>query len=109
MKANELRIDNWIESPVIGWAQINTKGIQAIAEGKHKYKPIPLTEEWVLKLGFKRMKRSNVFFCKRVLIYFHLVDNFAYGKSHSRTKLKHVHQLQNLFYCLSGGEELTIK
>jgi len=90
-------------------------------------KPIPLTEEWLINFGFeaysthvnyielqiKSNKPSN-----HVVIRYGLQRDYFNIFNHSEcdftemqylTEVKFVHQLQNLFYCLSGGEELTIK
>ncbi len=65
--------------------------------------PIPLTEEWLVKFGFEgwdkgdyTMNLSNANFYK-LPIWQPLAKN-----------IKHVHQLQNLYFALTG-EELTIK
>ena len=132
MKSTELRIGNWIESPVVGWAQINVKGIQAVANGKHKYKPIPLTEEWLVKFGLynnlkvnynKRQgveyrfskKKLGTYIIKRYCNCSLYSMQFVYDDKHNNipneqiwVNIKHVHQLQNLYFALTG-EELTIK
>lgn len=80
-----------------------------------QYEPIPLTEEWLIKLGFEKLTDSNDGFKNTTytytkgisfIVYFdgiRLSTNFWMGNE------KHyVHQLQNLFYVLSG-EELKLK
>jgi hypothetical protein len=71
-----------------------------------KYKPIPLTEDWLLKLGFEEMnlhlnwkKRNHQMILNDGV--FRIWLN-GYNK-----EIKYVHQLQNLYYALTG-EELTI-
>jgi hypothetical protein len=80
----------------------------------NKIEPILLTEEWLIKFGFKRIKKGIGW------------DEFSYGKltlvevptnkgkliafnygSDRYNYLKYVHQLQQLYWCLTG-EELTI-
>lgn len=80
-----------------------------------QFYPIPLTEEWLLKFGFeitKQTKEDNNIWtfkgseCKfelEQIIKFHLYDNMHFG-----TEIKHVHQLQNLYFALTG-EELKFK
>ena len=76
-----------------------------------QYEPIPLTEEWLIKLGFEKLTDSNDGFKNTTytytkgisfIVYFdgvRLSTNFWMGNE------KHyVHQLQNLFYVLSGEE-----
>jgi hypothetical protein len=75
-------------------------------------KPIVLTEEWLLKMGFGK---DEFFFAYNsgtttsfVIIKGDTYFQFPHWEGRDRVIIKHVHQLQNLFYCLSG-EELTIK
>lgn len=76
-------------------------------------KPIPLTEEWLLKFGFKNhldtiwihwSKESGLFQISTRL------PQGSYGLWINGTMgcFEYVHQLQNLFFALTG-EELTIK
>jgi len=74
-----------------------------------KIEPIPLTEEWLVKLGFE--KNETGFYYKGRFTYHNeygwkileqWVKNWV-GVS----ELKYVHQLQNLYFSLTG-EELTI-
>lgn len=86
------------------------------------YEPIPLTEEWLKRLGFyKRFNnddcnlhdlkdyseltksaknRGQGFICLADFIEKH----GFYLDLQSRTTLKYVHELQNLFWCLAGEE-----
>ena len=78
--------------------------------------PIPLTEEWLLKFGFNRHHddySNDVIFIKNV----HNNTEFEWGvypnelgsgiQIQNRKLLKYVHQLQNLYFALTG-EELTL-
>jgi hypothetical protein len=75
------------------------------------YKPIPITEKWLLKLGAKKL--SDNFFDIGYLkfkIHSHQygIDfHFGNGGKHY-IKPHYVHSLQNLYFALTG-EELTIK
>lgn len=128
IKSNELRIGNYGLS---GGQElmITAKGILYLQDGEMEFEPIPLTEQWLLKFGFKKvvynsdeegygtdyhLKCSNgVFMC--------YADDFSLGLYTSEYDMinglavipnwemtKHVHQLQNLYFALTG-EELTIK
>jgi hypothetical protein len=75
------------------------------------FKPIPLTEEWLLKLEF--IKKNGYGFIKKDLAgnLFYSVEtkeHFMFQYHNLRIKIKHVHQLQNLYFALTG-EELTLK
>jgi hypothetical protein len=71
-----------------------------------KYRPIPLTEEWLRKFGFEsyykngsEYQNKNMYLVKNGDIW----QNLKIG-----VNLKYVHQLQNLYFALTG-EELEIK
>jgi hypothetical protein len=109
MKASELRIGNFYNQfgneTKISW--VNLKELESAPEGQIWCKPIDLTEEWLLRFGFEdagclRFKKGiwDVAFMSDSTIYFRFdKQNIA--------ELKHVHQLQNLYFALTG-KELTI-
>lgn len=66
-------------------------------------KPIPLNEEWLLKLGFKPFSKD---WSKSVIIIHTRKRGYVLRKS--VPTIKYVHQLQNLFFALTG-EELELK
>lgn len=61
-------------------------------------KPIPITEEWLLKFGFTKPKDSEGYLLNGLVFY----DGFL--SSNQKEKLKYVHQLQNLYHALTGSE-----
>jgi len=66
--------------------------------------PIPLTEEWLLKFGFDDLGtygygRGNFHICLHE-------NEFYFSINNRKVFIKHVHQLQNLYFALTG-EELT--
>lgn len=89
----------------------------------YDWKPIPLTEEWLVKFGLnkKNYKYWTGYFFKHLNTTNNLSVDVAikskrfslckyYEKKHSDIillDLLYVHQLQNLYFCLTG-EELTI-
>jgi hypothetical protein len=114
MKANELRIGNLVienEFPNI-YSQIQSISFNGYASCTYNdsvnvndLTPIPLTEEWLIKMGFEKtpyeFKNDNFSF------------NFKYSSLYNSVALikddvKYVHQMQNLIYALTN-EELTIK
>ena len=112
MKTNELRIGNWVLSCSEG---IETKvGMIAVGIDIH-FKPIPLTEEWLLNFGFeKRIDCINSLYCilaGRVLLEYdfryNTIDMINRVNFHIDIHIQYVHQLQNLYFALTG-EELTI-
>ena len=117
MKASELRIGNLIMEEVgIRNYNIIPVSIHLVTFRKvnhNIFKPIPLTEEWLLKFGFKNhldtiwihwSKESGLFQISTRL------PQGSYGLWINGTMgcFEYVHQLQNLFFALTG-EELTIK
>ena len=79
------------------------------------FEPIPLTEEWLLKFGFEEDSCNyyKIIENQEAVLYIDKLDmTFAYGYPYECSggdlKLKHVHQLQNLYFALTN-KELTIK
>lgn len=71
--------------------------------------PIPLTEKWILKLGFKYNSFTTFYELKDVQIENEDVGTFAfYYKTFKINSLKYIHELQNLFFALTR-EELKLK
>ena len=106
MKANELRIGNllsvnWKNDLVIVTGEI----INEVENYEHEYHPIQLTEEWLMKFGFKLYGES---YWKGNFKY-NSIQCFEYfGIPIHDSLIRYVHQLQNLHFTLTG-EELTIK
>lgn len=97
-----------------------------------EFEPIPLTEEWLLKFGFKKYPnlrdtfRQEYYDAFKLDIDEHTIISFSipigynhnircnYDKSYRSEekkqsyRVKHIHQLQNLYFALTG-EELTLE
>jgi hypothetical protein len=124
--ANELRYGNkllFIIDDVVTFKNITEfredgiywiKTVEPKIEAKSfHFKPIPLTEEWLLKLGLEKIgiwTFSLNLAGNLDLIYYLGEKGWSIGlKSYSDfSNLKYVHQLQNLYFALTG-KELTIK
>ena len=123
MKANELRIgcNFQLENGVLGGgiATIKNKYDLDVAFDlleSNSIKPIPLTEEWLLKFGLQ----PNKWFCENSFCIVEdktgdthygwcmKVQNASHTKEIEFGYFKYVHQLQNLYFALTG-EELTFK
>ncbi len=142
MKAEELRIGNWVWEDYGGEYIVSVVSQHSLClqkpkglSGSYLYKdikPIPLTEEWLVNFGFV-LNHKNVethskgysIYNKEAYLdifirvrpsekYFH---DFFSVFNHSMCnpielnfirKVKHVHQLQNLYFALTG-KELTLK
>lgn len=103
MRSNEFRIGNFYDhsgrvkkvTPIV---------IEALFKSARLWcKPIPLTEEWLLKFGFIKRYKDCYEFGKLILN-----DKFVMMDIDIHLELRYVHQLQNLYFTLTG-EELTIK
>jgi len=73
--------------------------------------PINLTQEWLINFGFKLNKDTSIWHlgCYQIFedelgfFYFCL---FRLGEWHHH--IEYAHTLQNLYFCITNGEELTI-
>lgn len=138
IQANELRIGNWIkdrggkEWQIDNWEspnkvsakepEFNTCGMllkgHPFTEYVNFLQPIPLDESWLIRAGFSVITESSagkrygyvingVFSSDLTLIFWKTTENA--GKFfRSNLEIKFVHQLQNLFFALTGTE-LTFK
>jgi len=124
MTANELRIGNWVyHEPSVNEttngefivSEINVFDKNSInGLESSDVKPIPLTEEWLLRFGFEKTKKLYVKYFFGDYIGVHVGD-FSVG-TYTHKGIAHavqpscmfVHQLQNLYFALTG-EELTLK
>lgn len=118
MKAQDLRLENYLEQGKIIELRKNVCRIEyksdRIRTALISYtdlKPIPLTEEILLKCGFSRRGITSNNGSKLTL---HHIDNMypkgrVYWNSWCILEYipKYLHQLQNLYWCLCG-EELNV-
>ena len=122
MEAKELRIGNYVnfkfhkDSGGIKKVEVFLSDIENLIHGGNRskyYEPIPLTEDWLVKFGFKKgvvKLGCQEYWIDGVLGVYKMVGSyphFAHGAIND-IKLKHVHKLQNLYFALTN-EELTIK
>ena len=123
IQAKEFRIGNLVHivDPLAGFveAEISAGAICDISEMERLGKPMPyipieLTEEWLLRFGFQKDKKGRLqYFClfdENLVVKFTLMTiDFSTIKANGcKLDVKYVHQLQNLFYALTG-QELEIK
>ena len=130
MKANELRIGNFVNgiyTDNYGHLKMDEKStickvitldnsdlcdypiyVESDEGIEHfdEFEPIQLTEEWLLKFGFERNGKKLTFW------KIDLVEDeegiFSFDEARIYIDVKYVHQLQNLYFALTG-EELTFK
>tara|TARA_R110000796_G_scaffold58965_5_gene135843 strand:+ start:3162 stop:3488 length:327 start_codon:yes stop_codon:yes gene_type:complete len=107
MDAKELRIGNYgkeITHSKNGVVKVSKRHFEDIEDGEIDLFPIPLTEEWLVKFGFENAEDDGVIGFNG--LYFWDRED-GYSLIISGTPVKHVHQLQNLYFALTN-EELTI-
>ena len=118
MKAEELRFGNIVFNPnLFKNTAVDILDIYDLAEGRlyKDFLPIPLTEEWLLKFAFEINMDNfdwNAGIGTNCIGDFELslrhTDNVGWFYKSKCTPIKYVHQLQNLYFALTG-KELTIK
>lgn len=117
MKANELRIGNIIadnkgnEETVHKLAHYNEVLHQINDMDEGYYNPIPLTEYWLVRLGFERKPADNsdfYFQFGHIKIFGYDANGYFTNQLVRQIKINHIHQLQNLYFALTG-EELVLK
>jgi hypothetical protein len=127
MKASELRIGNYIKLMYnyedFETLQVTLVDISDIEKKNGDFEPIPLTEEWLYKFGFvdidKRDHDYNTYTDSNHDYYlqsdvrrkdgkYTILDNsFDDLRDFTMVDISYVHQLQNMYFALTG-EELTI-
>jgi hypothetical protein len=122
MKENELRIGSWVKHPAAVWShrtevqgygyvefqweEHDWAGIAECTINLEDVKPIPLTEEWLVKFGFEYSDLngdSGLWKIPPFQIY-GKYNQFIYDY---RLDVNYVHQLQNLYFALTYEELQT--
>lgn len=127
MEARELRIGNWIEVRYGGYEGVwKTEVIRVTdilhvdGDGPYEHhinchpndycEPIPLTVEWLVRAGFKQwgtylhLWKVNPRHGFTVHLRSGKFTLNEYGYSQRNGGISYVHQLQNLYYALTGQE-----
>lgn len=106
IKINEVRIGNWFSyNGADEEMQIDANDFQYVINGHiTDIEPIPLTEEWLVKLGFEKILWDDFTFFRNKGLDIEIHN----GGFYANRKIENVHTLQNLYFALTG-EELTIK
>jgi len=137
IKASELRTGNildyliedklddrqeWYEPSAVDWQDIKyfaereakNKGLVPNGPVREHYKPIPITEDWLVNLGFVQPKDKFDYY-KDDLIEVCVQDDtvhvwvlYSVGSAIQVFHIQYIHQLQNLYFSLSG-KELELK
>lgn len=126
MKATELRIGNWVkrDSQPDGFV-IDARSIELCEMRPQEYEPIPLTAEWLERFGFEDVYSNKNLYSLSIIsggfaqivsvgntsgeisVALNIGSN-DFSDFEASINLHHIHQLQNLYYSLTG-KELEIK
>ena len=132
MEARELRVGNYInyeqtthiitniglECSLSLWMSDDDKHEEIFYHANKYLKPIPLTEKWLLKFGFSNMIVNEDYYVKPIDGEMTLNgEDFIFSLKWKRMavdldpfitcigfEINHVHQLQNLYFALTGKE-----
>lgn len=120
MKANELRIGNWVmyngNPEQIDGIQPSWLWVRLDSMSMSHFAPIELTPEILVKAGFETCTQNNDgsynFWGKNIDTSIDVdTDNlyrYRINERHRTKAIQYLHQLQNLYYALTGFE-LEIK
>lgn len=124
MKATELRIGNWVKyshlienvlhefDSISGIFENNLVSIKSrpyTAFTLDSVNPITLTEEWLLKFGFEEDGHDWYFMSAKdrftdIGYSYSIKKNVFEVNECEMVEVKYVHQLQNLYFALTGEE-----
>jgi hypothetical protein len=125
IKANEIRVGNWLGSSLLKkttYHQVDTHFLRQLVFNSRDedipilpffWEPIPLTPKILKKAGFEPMNYGDGGFFYEIT---HGDFTFTQGDKNgfcevflndTNLRVQYVHQLQNLYFALTG-EELTI-
>lgn len=112
LSATDVRIGNEVNDldQVRGLVSVKFKP-EHFPQLKYRFSPIPITPEWLERLGFKEEIQAAQWVKGGIAIrhkMFCIMRNND-GVYQSVTECEYVHQLQNLYYHCSGGQELELK
>jgi hypothetical protein len=136
MKVNELRIGNYLlcgnktdllgdlrrvvmvlgvdNSSIMYCENYETSGVFKSSFLAENFSPIPLTEEWLVRFGLEKREPDDDYNYWGILnftvLYGRTMDrdfSFFLNGYHNDCNIQYVHQLQNLYFALTG-EELTL-
>jgi hypothetical protein len=131
MDARELRIGNWVQSFEFGWPMQfkSFHGLSNIESKPYDFEPIKITKEWLVRFGFYSRPMSycisitdlpkhelkeicidlnqGIYIRQGSLKQKRDEDDLVLIWSIDMKGVIYVHQLQNLYYALTG-KELTL-
>ena len=117
MKANELRIGNLVVEKGRSPFAIDIEKICDFANGFYKFEPIELTDEWLIKFGLDNEVKLCFFSVDKLFIFEYKYNDYTettllHIDNKPLPNIKYVHQLQNIYYAVTGTDypcDLTLK
>ena len=110
LKASDLRVGNWVNNNDEDY-QITSTTIVQLERGDSAAKPIQLSDEWFVNLGFKQtefaMREFEISYQDKI---FKAINHYENGWLitlnwwHAGVMIEYVHQLQNLYHSLTLQE-----
>jgi hypothetical protein len=128
LQAKDIRIGNYVQLVGNNWrrsyrntiATVKGKDIVNLsvdALAQEDYAPIPLTEEWLVKFGLKKEQNLRVSslatwgtLSSDSQSWFSIIahnDDYSFDSPHFNNAIRFVHQLQNIYFALTGDELTT--
>jgi hypothetical protein len=105
MKVNELRIGNYILDGG-DVEEVTYRVIEMLVKNQAEFDPIPLTEEWLVRFDGRKtiVEDYPIYFVNPFDIEFYGYESVVLIGERAEVKVKYVHQLQNLYFALTGKE-----
>lgn len=120
MESKDLRIGNLLENmgDIIKVEYLDKSLVKGVYHRVDTYNtsiqlkqcnPILLTEEWLRNMGFTGDGNMNILVNSRIILeydsHYNTVELYSLGfKANLHLEVKYVHQLQNIYFALSGEE-----
>jgi hypothetical protein len=111
IQSSELRMNNYVYSSDFVIKSYSPQGLfnlmKNIDDGYNNIKPIPLTEQWLIDFGFKNVSLGE-WEKGDIILDNEYTDkgiwNIVEDSQCLNINVKHVHQLQNLYFALTNKE-----
>jgi hypothetical protein len=112
MKANELRIGNWVNNYRGNPEKMEASEISEFYDGEILdpsgentfISAIPLTEEWLLKFGFVSNPYQDRYENEEIHVECNKTRDSTELWIIKYSHIKYIHSLQNLYFALTGKE-----
>jgi hypothetical protein len=116
MEAKNYRVGNFVRSKINGISKVEQVGssINSNYVGgrsldgnywENSYLPVEITEQWLIDFGFRKDEETDYRWFIDDWLAYDLDDNcIRISDSWEFGKRKYVHELQNLFFAITGRE-----